>query len=237
VSGPHSPSTGQYFLKASPAECTPFSHSHSLQNKKKPSPESKSFSVLVYDCRTENWCQSIGGCQKFRVTVPCIGKRNFFLFRLYLSAVKKRLHLVKRPRSVLFIFAQIKHLPRFRSVWILLKLSTVQHDSSATKLIKWMDRLIVNHCTGLIKVAWLYSNCRSQQNCVKRTSTPLLLTRLAMGSWAKSLSPGKHRTYKTQGRSLTLMARSRFRYFLTLLTECFAPFDRSTCALSVLCRY
>jgi len=173
--------------------------------------------------------------------VPCNcalhREKKFLSFPTVSQCSQKRLHLVKRPRSVLFIFAQIKHLPRFRSVWILLKLSTVQHDSSATKLIKWMDRLIVNHCTGLIKVAWLYSNCRSQQNCVKRTSTPLLLTRLAMGSWAKSLSPGKHRTYKTQGRSLTLMARSRFRYFLTLLTECFAPFDRSTCALSVLCRY
>lgn len=34
VSGPHSPSTEQYFLKASPAKCTPFSHSPPHQAKK-----------------------------------------------------------------------------------------------------------------------------------------------------------------------------------------------------------
>jgi len=33
-----------------------------------------------------------------------------------------------------------------------------------------------------------------------------------------------------------LLLCSRFRYFLTLLAECFAPFDRSTCAPSVSCR-
>jgi len=33
------------------------------------------------------------------------------------------------------------------------------------------------------------------------------------------------------------MTRSRFRYFWTLFTKCFAPFDQSTCALSVSCQY
>jgi len=144
----------------------------------------------------------------------------------------------KRPRSVLFIFCTNK-----TSASIPVSVRNFKTLYSATRLVrhkadkKWMDRLIVNHCIGLIKVAWLYSNCRKPSKKTRANANFVASPPVGNGELGKKSFPRKHRTYKTQGRSLTLMARSRFRYFLTLLTECFAPFDRSTCALSVLCRY
>jgi len=50
-------------------------------------------------------------------------------------------------------------------------------------------------------------------------------------------SPWTRRFKHSRDWSFILFTYSCFRYFWTLFAECFTPFDRSTCALSVLCRY
>lgn len=73
-----------------------------------------------------------------------------------------------------------------------------------------------------------------------RALASLAFSRGETNPWRESVPTLHHNSLRgpcawQTGCEQPLLCR-RFRYYLTLLAECFAPFEQSTCALSVSCR-